>query len=150
MLIYITFGQIHKHNINGVIFDKNCVCVLNCSDYKEGREKAFKLFGDEFFTTYEFNDFREKIVHFPDGLKTLDLSTNDISAEEKEFVLSNLSQDKFSYPCEMEFLVNWGEGKYKSYRKKVSSEKHHDNIYDFYLKKGGSVVGVKPLKPLNQ
>ena len=37
MKTYVTFGQAHVHNINGVIFDKDCVAVV-----EGGREKSLR------------------------------------------------------------------------------------------------------------
>ncbi len=65
MKIYITFGQIHIHKINHKTFDKDSVAVLDCKDHAQGREIAFNLFGDKFFTTYTDEP---DIKYFPRGI----------------------------------------------------------------------------------
>ena len=53
MKIYITFGQIHVHSVNGKTFDKDCVAEIECNNHGEGRDLAFEYFGDKFFTSYD-------------------------------------------------------------------------------------------------
>lgn len=69
MKTYVTFGQVHRHVINGIIFDRNCVAVINCTDARDGRKKAFEYFGDKFFTTY-FEDYfnHDDLKYYPRGL----------------------------------------------------------------------------------
>lgn len=66
MKIYISFGQIHKHIINGIIYNKDCLAEIECETHLKGREIAFKLFGDNFFTSYE--DITKIINYFPRGV----------------------------------------------------------------------------------
>ena len=47
MKTFVTFGQAHVHVINGVIFDKDCVAIVNGD-----RAKVFKLFGTKFCFEY--------------------------------------------------------------------------------------------------
>ena len=61
MNIYVTFGQVHRHVVNGKVFDKDCVAVIKAETHREGREIAVKVFGDEFFTTYDDATFRNII-----------------------------------------------------------------------------------------
>ncbi len=42
MKLFITFGQDHAHEINGVTFDRNCVGVITCDNYSHGREMWIK------------------------------------------------------------------------------------------------------------
>lgn len=65
MQLFITFGQVHRHEIDGLVFDKDCVAVIDCETYGEGREKAFKAFGPQFCLTY---DKLPPMHHFPRGL----------------------------------------------------------------------------------
>lgn len=68
MKTYVTFGQNHKHNINGVIYDKDCVAVIECDSPAEGRQKAFDLFGDKFsFEHPEHHWEAAKMTYFPRG-----------------------------------------------------------------------------------
>jgi len=67
MDIYITFGQAHIHRVNGKVFDKDCVAVIHAKNEKEGREKAFKYFGEYFCTSYtKMNN--DILKYFPRGL----------------------------------------------------------------------------------
>ena len=65
MKIYITFGQVHAHSVNGRTFDKDCVAVIKCSDHNYGRALAFKYFGDRFCTSY---DTLPNMSYYPRGL----------------------------------------------------------------------------------
>lgn len=57
MNIVITFGQEHAHSISGETLDKDCVAVIACADYEEGRKKAFEYFGGKFGTSYTEAEF---------------------------------------------------------------------------------------------
>lgn len=57
MKTYITFGQIHVHNINGKTFDKDCVAVIESNDAKTGRDLTDAYFGDKFCFTYSEDRF---------------------------------------------------------------------------------------------
>lgn len=47
MKTFVTFGQVHVHVIDGVVFDKDCVAVVN-----GGRDEVFRLFGPKFSFEY--------------------------------------------------------------------------------------------------
>ena len=47
---YVTFGQVHVHKVQGKTLDRDTVAVYEAESWEEGREKAFDLFGDKFFT----------------------------------------------------------------------------------------------------
>jgi hypothetical protein len=53
MILYISFGQVHTHSVNGKTFDKDCLAGIECTDWHDGRKKAFEYFGDVFATSYE-------------------------------------------------------------------------------------------------
>jgi len=57
---YITFGQEHKHIIQGITFDRNCVALID-----NGRETAFLLFGDKW--AFEYKD-KPDMNFFPRGI----------------------------------------------------------------------------------
>lgn len=60
---YVTFGYIHKHDINGKSIDKDCVAVVNGT-----RDDVFKLFGDKFSLEYPEEHWDEsKMRYFPRG-----------------------------------------------------------------------------------
>ena len=63
MKTYVTFGQSHIHQINGKIFNKVCVAIVD-----GGREKVFELFGNKFCFEYPENKWDESKMHFfPNG-----------------------------------------------------------------------------------
>lgn len=65
---YVTFGQIHTHSVNGKTLDKDTVAVFKAADATDGREKAFKYFGDKFFTNYHGEQWDEdSLLYFPKG-----------------------------------------------------------------------------------
>ena len=66
---YVTFGRDHTHRVNGVTIDKDCVAVIKCSNTKEGRDLAFKLFNTKFFCEYHEDEFNmNNLKFFPRGL----------------------------------------------------------------------------------
>ena len=63
MKTFVTFGQGHFHEINGTIFDKDCVAIVNGN-----RDKVFELFGPEFCFEYDEPNWDESIMrYFPRG-----------------------------------------------------------------------------------
>lgn len=67
MKIYVTFGQVHTHSVNGKTFDKDSVAVIEAENYAIGRKKTFDYFGDQFYTTYHDLDY-VKMDYFPRGM----------------------------------------------------------------------------------
>ena len=63
---YITFGQVHVHNINGKTFDRNCVAEVDLPE-----EEARAIFMPTF--CFSYTDL-EKIdmSYFPRGIIQLD------------------------------------------------------------------------------
>jgi len=69
MKVYITFGQIHVHSINGKTLDKDCIAVINAKDYKSGRALAFEWFEGEFHNCYTEDKITDELLsYFPQGL----------------------------------------------------------------------------------
>ena len=64
MKTYVTFGQEHIHKVNGKIFDKDCVAVIESPSAKRGREIAFELFGPKFCFEYPEKHFNMENMHF--------------------------------------------------------------------------------------
>ena len=52
MKIYVSFGQAHHHEIDGVVYDRDCVAEIEALDFATGRKIAFEAFGPRFCTTY--------------------------------------------------------------------------------------------------
>ena len=68
MKTYITFGQVHIHKIQERIIDKDCVVVITTNSAREGRERAFELFGSAFSFEYPEKYWDEsKMRYFPRG-----------------------------------------------------------------------------------
>lgn len=56
MKLYISFGTDprHRHEIDGVVFDADCLAEIRCKDEAQGRAIAFAMFGPFWaFTYYE-------------------------------------------------------------------------------------------------
>ena len=70
MKIYITFGQVHTHRVNGRTFDTDCIAEIECEDYEDGRDKAFNYFGGEFQFSYDKSDISQPgfMKYFPRGI----------------------------------------------------------------------------------
>ena len=69
MKVYITFGQIHVHSVNGKTLDKDCVGVIKCESLGEGRQLAMTLFNGRFhqaLTRKEVDD-GDVMQYFPRG-----------------------------------------------------------------------------------
>lgn len=65
---YFTFGQVHVHSICGKTLDKDCVAVLEASDYDIARNMAFRMFNDKFHDQYSESDWDESLLeYFPRG-----------------------------------------------------------------------------------
>lgn len=64
MKSYVTFGQNHRHEIGGVVFDKDCVAVV------EGdRATVFEIFGPKFCFEYsEMGNSLPDMKYFPRGM----------------------------------------------------------------------------------
>jgi len=66
---YVTFGIEHVHMINGMIFDNECVALIETDKKSEGREKAFEVFGRKFCFEYPEKHFDMIMMrHFPRGI----------------------------------------------------------------------------------
>ena len=53
MKIYVTFGQIHKHEIHGKIFDRDCVAVVYGDDFDNCYDIVRNAFGKKYAFTYD-------------------------------------------------------------------------------------------------
>jgi len=61
---YVTFGQAHKHKINGTVYDKNCVALVNGD-----RDDVTKIFGVKFCFDYTKEEFDLTFMHYyPRGI----------------------------------------------------------------------------------
>ena len=77
MNVYITFGQIHVHSVNGKTFDKDCIASIECKNYQDGRDKAFTYFNDKWHQAYIKEDFpKEHMQYYPRGIISVEWSNN--------------------------------------------------------------------------
>lgn len=69
MKVYVTFGQVHIHRVNGKVFDKDCVAVVEGEDYAEARQKVLNYFGVKFSFDYPEQHWVEEdqLKWFPRG-----------------------------------------------------------------------------------
>ena len=68
MKTYVTFGFIHHHEIDGKVFDKDSVAVIETKTEAEGRKRAFELFGQKFASWYTEAPTDKFLSYFPRGL----------------------------------------------------------------------------------
>ena len=70
---YITFGQIHRHEIFGIVFDKDCVACFECDNHLEAYSIIAKLFKSTYHHHYDEESFDPEIMkYFPRGIITFD------------------------------------------------------------------------------
>lgn len=50
---YLTFGQSHFHEVDGKVFDKDCVAIITAEDYSAARAKVHELFGEKWCFLYK-------------------------------------------------------------------------------------------------
>lgn len=69
MVIYVTFGSGHRHEVDGKFIDGNCVVKM-----QGNREDVFAMFGPKFCFEYTEEEFEEKckkdnfLIWFPRGV----------------------------------------------------------------------------------
>ena len=49
---YVTFGQVHRHEIGNTIIDHNIIVEIDSPNYDNARRITKDLFGFQFFTVY--------------------------------------------------------------------------------------------------
>jgi len=67
---YISFGRGHVHSVAGKTFDEDCLALVKGEDMNDCRSQAFRLFGREWFTSYEHSDLQaaDFMKYFPRGV----------------------------------------------------------------------------------
>lgn len=64
MKTYVTFGYDHFHEINGKVYDKDCVALVDGD-----RERVFEIFGRKFCFEYPEKYWDpNKLCYFPRGV----------------------------------------------------------------------------------
>lgn len=56
---YVTFGSAHHHELNGRVFDKDCIAVVRGT-----RKRIFQLFGCQFCFDYRKSEFDENSLEY--------------------------------------------------------------------------------------
>ena len=71
--IFVTFGQVHRHEYANQVYDKDCVGVIYANSENEARESLFKIFGAKFCFTYTEENWEKTpmLTHFPDGYRDI-------------------------------------------------------------------------------
>lgn len=78
MKTFVTFGQVHRHEINGKVFDKDCVAVIHHELPEEGRKLAFKYFDRKFCFEYPEEHFDAlEMEWYPRGLIYVNGDSNE-------------------------------------------------------------------------
>ncbi len=69
MEFYVTFGQDHYHNINGKIFDKDCIAVIESENCNKALNDSFQIFKNKFCMCNSKEKFNnENLKYYPRGL----------------------------------------------------------------------------------
>jgi len=68
MDLYVSFGQSHKHTINGATLDRDSIAKVTGDNFTDCRKKCHRLFGDKFCFTYDWDDIKDKMHYFPRGI----------------------------------------------------------------------------------
>lgn len=75
MKLFITFGQVHVHSINGLTLDKDCIAEFEFGDIDKAkaRNEVMKLIGPMWHNAYDETEFDQKCYkglmdYFPRGV----------------------------------------------------------------------------------
>ena len=66
---YFTFGQVHVHSVNGITWDKDCVCCIEATDSDAARQIMFETFGNKWAMQYGISNLH--LEHYPRGIINL-------------------------------------------------------------------------------
>ena len=70
MKTYFTFGSVHTHTIDGVVFDHQCVCEIEAESHQAARDKMFEVFGRKW--AFQYDTLEHVGMHFyPRGVIAL-------------------------------------------------------------------------------
>ena len=68
MYRYITFGQVHRHEVGGKFFDKDCIARVGGESIDEVYANVRDSFGVTYATSYSWEDLQNIITLFPRGV----------------------------------------------------------------------------------
>lgn len=64
----VSFGQGHRHELNGVIYDKDCIAVISADTVREADQMAFMLWDGKFHQHVDKEKWDDSQMHyFPRG-----------------------------------------------------------------------------------
>lgn len=69
---YFSFGQSHRHEVNGQVFDKDCLVQIDSETYMTARRKMFEVFGDKWHRQYNESSLEEILGYYPRGVMSLE------------------------------------------------------------------------------
>jgi hypothetical protein len=69
MKVYITFGQIHKHQLGDIYLNKDCIAEFTTSSINKGHNIAMELFKGKF---HNCTSSPEHMEYYPRGIINID------------------------------------------------------------------------------
>jgi len=82
-MYYFTFGWGHRHELNGEVFDKDCVVEIDAVDENEARAFMVYCFGDKWGHAYGTSP--PDMKHFHRGVFPLAIPDHDIRCGDGTF-----------------------------------------------------------------
>jgi hypothetical protein len=77
--LFVTFGQVHVHKLGNVVYDKDCVAVIQADTYEEADTLAFALWNGKFHQHCPEDRWDEsKMKYFPRGYIPVNFSEKDL------------------------------------------------------------------------
>lgn len=66
---YVSFGQVHKHTIDGKRLDKDTIAKITHSSHENGADIAYRLFKNKYSQEFSQEAWSDDMLrHFPKGL----------------------------------------------------------------------------------
>lgn len=65
---YISFGQGHRHEFNGMILDKDCLLLVQAESWEVARQGLIRLFGQKWSNAYQPPEMKLVLSSFPRGI----------------------------------------------------------------------------------
>jgi len=92
MTTYVTFGTAHRHVINDVVYDTDCIAVIPSKSAQEGRAKAFEYFGSKF--CFEYFNVCPDLIHFPRGRILVSQEAPTLIEHALLYIIDQVKQEK--------------------------------------------------------
>lgn len=65
---YVSFGQNHQHEWNGLVLDKDCLLLMQGESWLVVREAVMKLFGRKWSNIYQEAELQGMLSYYPRGV----------------------------------------------------------------------------------